>query len=371
MIKQIQYFLKMDWLLFLSALFLSFWGLSVLYSIALGQGAITQGDLWSSVLVRKQVIALIISVILFFVASFSSYKLFFIYSRYFIFGIFIVLIGVLVFGSDMRGTKGWIALGGFNFQPVELAKLIIIISLAKYFTNHAKYLKQFRQLIISGILTLIFILLVLAQPDFGSAMILLSIWIGMMFSIGVPKKYLAMLGVVFVILAILGWFFALKDYQKNRIEVFINPQSDALGSGYNVTQAIIAIGSGQLFGKGLAFGSQSQLKFLPESHTDFIFAVIAEEMGFVSVVLFLFLFMFIFYRLIRIGKSSADDFGYLVCVGITISIFAQMFINIAMNMGLAPVTGLPLPFVSFGGSSLIMTFIMLGIAQNIYIKARI
>jgi len=370
MLKYLQRLYKIDWLLIAVVLILAFWGLSVIYSIALGQGAVVQDSIWQLTVVRKQIIALIIGVILFFIFSFINYKVFYIYNRYLLLGIILLLAGVLMFGITVRGTTGWFEFFGFGFQPVEVAKLVLILILARYFTSRARYLSQFSHVVITGILTLIIVGLILAQPDFGSAVILFVIWVGMMFASGIPKKYLAILGVVMMIFGVLAWFFVFQDYQKQRIQVFIDPQSDPMGAGYNVTQSIIAIGAGQLFGKGLGFGSQSQLKFLPESHTDFIFAVIAEEMGFLSVIFFIILFGFLFYRLIRIGKNSLDDFGLLVCVGVAVSLFSQLFINIGMNMGLAPVAGLPLPFVSFGGSSLIMSFVMLGIVQNIHIKSQ-
>lgn len=370
MLKYLKRFYQFDWLLLAAVLLLAFWGLAVIYSIVLGQGASIESSILSLPFLRKQVIALIIGVVLFFIFSFVNYRIFYICSRYLFFGIVILLLAVLFFGDTFRGTTGWFEVGGFGFQPVEAAKLVLIIVLAKYFSKNGRYLPQFRHIFFSGVICLIFVVLVLFQPDFGSAFILLLIWAGMMFGIGVPKKYLAFVALSAVLVGIFSWFFLLKPYQKDRIMVFLNPQADPQGSGYHVTQSIIAIGSGQLFGKGLGFGSQSHLKFLPESHTDFIFAVIAEEMGFFSVVLFLFLFAFLYYRLIKISKDSIDDFGSLICIGIVISLFLQMFINLAMNMGLMPVTGLPLPFVSFGGSSLIMSFAMAGIAENVYIKSR-
>jgi rod shape determining protein RodA len=367
--KYLQRLYKLDWLLLAAVLLLAFWGLAVIYSIALGQGAIVE-SIWSSIVLRKQIASLSIGIILFFIFSLVNYRVFYTYSRYLFFGIIILLGLVLFFGSTIRGTTGWFEISGFSFQPVELAKLVLIVVLAKYFTNHARYLAQFRHVIFSGIIALIIISLILAQPDFGSAAILLLVWAGMMFSSGVPKKYLAFAAVVIMIIGTLGWFFVLKDYQKERIQVFLNPAADPLGSGYNVTQSIIAIGSGQFFGKGLGFGSQSQLKFLPESHTDFIFAVIAEEMGFFSIMFLLILFGFSYYRIVQISRNSLDDFGLLLCIGVVISLFSQMFINIAMNMGLLPVTGLPLPFVSFGGSSLIVSFMMMGVVENVYLKSK-
>lgn len=369
--KFIQRFYKFDWLLFAVVLLLVFCGLAIIYSITLGQGNVVNGSILSSPLLHKQIISLAIGIIFFCVFSLANYRLFYLCSRYLFFGIIILLLSVLFCGDTIRGTTGWFEIGGFNFQPVEVAKLILIVILAKYFTINGRYLAQFRHVILSGIISLIIISLVLLQPDFGSAIILILIWGGMMFCAGVSKKYLILVALTAILVMALSWLFVLKNYQKERLLVFLNPQADPQGSGYHVAQSIIAIGSGQLFGKGLGFGSQSQLKFLPESHTDFIFAVIAEEMGFVSVIFFFALFAFLYYRLIKISKDSVDDFGSLFCVGIIISLFSQMFINLAMNIGVLPVTGLPLPFVSFGGSSLIMSLTMIGVAQNVYIKSQI
>ncbi|MFH1565555.1 MAG: rod shape-determining protein RodA [bacterium] len=369
--RLIQRLYQLDWLLLAAVLLLVFLGLAVIYSITLGQGNDIGGGILYSPLLHKQIISLTFGIVLFFIFSLINYRLFYVYSRYLFWGIIILLLAVLFFGNTIRGTTGWFEFGGFGFQPVEVAKLVLIIILAKYFTTNGRYLAQFRHVVFSGIIVLIIMGLVLLQPDFGSAVILILIWAGMMFAVGIPKKYLTFAAFAAILVGILSWSFFLQDYQKDRIAVFLNPQADPQGSGYHVAQSIIAIGSGQLFGKGLGFGSQSHLKFLPESHTDFIFAVIAEEMGFFSVIFLFSLFIFLYYRLIKISKDSIDDFGSLLCVGIVISLFCQMFINLAMNMGILPVTGLPLPFVSFGGSSLIMSFAMIGVAQNVHIKSKL
>lgn len=371
MLKYLQRFYKLDWLLLAAVLLLVFWGLAVIYSITLGQGSVSGGSILSSPLLYKQIISLSIGIVLFFIFSLINYRLFYVYSRYLFLGIVILLLSVLFFGNTVRGTTGWFEIAGFGFQPVEVAKLVLVIILAKYFTTNGRYLAQFRHVVFSGITVLVIIGLVLFQPDFGSAVILILIWAGMMFAVGVPKKYLMFVASVAILIGILSWSFFLQDYQKDRVSVFLNPQSDPQGRGYHVAQSIIAIGSGQLLGKGLGFGSQSHLKFLPESHTDFIFAVIAEEMGFFSVIFFFALFIFLYYRLIKISKDAVDDFGSLLCVGIVISLFCQMFINLAMNMGVLPVTGLPLPFVSSGGSSLIISFVMIGVAQNVHVRSKI
>jgi rod shape determining protein RodA len=225
-----------------------------------------------------------------------------------------------------------------------------------------------KNIIKSGLLAAVFIVPVLLQPDLGSVMILSALWFFLLIISGLRRRYLISLLAIFLIIGTLAWFFVLKDYQRERLVTFINPASDPLDAGYNIAQATIAIGSGQLWGRGIGFGSQSQLRFLPESHTDFIFAVIAEEMGFVILVLILALFIFYFYRGIKIAKLARDNFTSFLAVGAIILFAVQDFINIGMNMGIMPVTGVPLTFLSYGGSSLLASFILVGILQSINIR---
>ena len=203
------------------------------------------------------------------------------------------------------------------------------------------------------------------QPDLGSAMILFLTWLAMVLLLPVPKKTILAIFLIILVLAAGAWLFVLQDYQKDRLLTFVQPQRDPLGSGYNVRQSVVAVGSGQVLGRGLALGSQSQLNFLPEQETDFIFAVIAEELGFVGAGLLLLLFASLFLRLYKIARETRDDFGNFLCLGIITYLTIQTFINIGMNLGIAPVTGIPLPLVSYGGSSLVSILIALGIVLNV------
>jgi rod shape determining protein RodA len=205
----------------------------------------------------------------------------------------------------------------------------------------------------------------MAQPDLGSAALLIVTWLGLVFLLSFKRKYIIGLLVILLAISFISWSFILADYQKDRISTFINPQSDPLGSGYNVRQSIIAIGAGELWGRGIAQGTQSQLRFLPESHTDFIFAVIGEELGFVGVIAVITAWLFIFIRMYSLGTRTRDNFSSIALAGFVIIIGSQVIVNIGMNVGLLPVTGLGLPFVSYGRSSLLATFIAFGIIMNI------
>ncbi len=291
-------------------------------------------------------------------------------SRYlFFFGV-IFLLSVLIFGETIRGTKGWFNVAGFSLQPVEFIKIILILFLANYFSGLATKIKTTKNFFISAGYTLVFVGLVLMQPDFGSALILSAIWIVLIMAADFNLKYFLAIGLAAVILFSSAWFFFFKDYQKERIMTFVSPTANSLESGYNISQAIIAIGSGGITGKGVGFGSQSQLKFLPEAQNDFIFAVISEELGFLGVSLVLSFYFILFFRCFSILKKINNDFGIYFLIGASGLIFIQMFINIGMNLGIMPVVGLPLPFISYGGSSLLSLMIIVGIMQNIIIKSK-
>lgn len=282
----------------------------------------------------------------------------------------LILVAVLVFGQTVRGTTGWFQVGPFSIQPVEFVKILVILVLAKYFSDKAQYIKRLSFVFMSVLGVLVLMGIVLLQPDFGSAMMLFAIWGGFVLISGMKKSHIALLVMLFLAGIAVMWFFIFQPYQKQRVLVFLDPSLDPLGVGYNITQATIAIGSGQLFGKGLGFGSQSQLKFLPESQTDFIFAVIAEELGLTGVAMLLFLYGFLYARLIYAAKLTRDNFGAFIIMGVAFLFFAQVFVNIGMNLGLLPVTGLTLPFISYGGSSLLTNFMLIGLVESIVIRGR-
>jgi len=280
-----------------------------------------------------------------------------------------VLFLVLLFGTTVNGTAGWLSFGIFQIQPVEIAKVTLIIFLASFISKKKSELGEWVRVIASLVLTAVLILLVLRQPDLGSSLVLAAIWIGMILASGIRFKHFVVLACIGAGLVFASWF-ALADYQKDRIETFLHPESDPQGSGYNVLQAMVAVGSGGISGKGLGYGSQSQLSFLPEKHTDFIFAVVSEELGLIGAWFVIGLYGVLLFRIQRIARQANDNFGYLVALGVMIMIFFQVMINIGMNIGLLPVTGLPAPLLSYGGSSLLSVFLSLGLLLNISSKKK-
>jgi len=357
-------FKKFDWLLFIAICLLIILGLIVIYSVAVGSG--TEQSMLNF---HKQVVFFILSVfILILIALFFDYRILIKYNLV-LYGLaLILLLAVLFFGKTIRGTTGWFNLGFFAFQPVEFVKIILIVYLSKFFSERAKYIGQFRYLIFSSLAVILVVVLVALQPDFGSALILFGLWLMLIFLTGVKKNHLIIIISVILIGACIAWLFILQGYQKERIKVFLNPDLDPLGRGYNVSQAVIAIGSGGLWGKGLTFGSQSQLRFLPESQTDFIFAVLAEELGLAGIILLLGLFAFTFYRLIKIAKNSRDNFATYLVISTIALFFIQFIVNIGGNLGLLPITGITLPFISYGGSSLVANSILIGLIESIVIR---
>jgi rod shape determining protein RodA len=354
-----------DWVLFLAVFTLLALGLAAIYSVELSQGLDTFGEL------RKQFIAIGLGLVAFIIIALSNYKSFRNYTLL-VYGVCnLLLVAVLFLGEDVRGSQGWFSLGGFNFQPVELMKIGLVLSLATYFAKKARRAFGLRTFFESLAITLVPVVLVLMQPDFGSASVLMGMWLLFVLFAGIPWWYMLVMGGVGVGMFILSWNYFFAEYQKARIMTFLDPSLDPLGQGYNVTQAIIAIGSGGWFGSGLGFGTQSQLKFLPESQTDFIFSVIAEELGFFGVTLLLLAFFVCFFRLWQKIRIARDDFTAYLVVGVGAVFFLQFFVNVGMNLGVFPVTGIGLPFVSYGGSSLIVMLILLAIVQSVSIRQRV
>jgi len=358
------YFKNFDWIILAAVILLMIFGLLEIYSVALGRGSL---DLLNF---KKQIFFIGFGLIMLFIFSFiDSYFLKSLSYYWYILAV-VILIAVLIFGETIRGTKGWFSIFDFGIQPVEFVKIILILFLANFFSNLATRVKTAKHFIFSAISSLVLIGLVSLQPDFGSALILTAIWLIMILVAGFNKKYFILIGIAVAILLTFSWFFLFKDYQKERIHNFINPQANSLESGYNISQAIIAVGAGGATGQGVGFGSQSQLKFLPEAQNDFIFAVIAEELGFLGIMLILAFYSIFFFRCFIVLRKIGNDFGIYFIIGASGLIFIQMFINIGMNLGIMPVVGLPLPFISYGGSSLISLLIIVGIIENIIIKSK-
>lgn len=279
------------------------------------------------------------------------------------FGI-LLLIALIFLGATINGAKSWFVFGGVSFQPSDFLKLILILVLAKYLARRHVEIRAMKHVIITALYFLIPFLLIFLQPDFGSAIILFFIWIGMVLISGLSKKHLLLLFTLGVV-AISGmWVFVFQDYQKDRIRTFMNPLSDIHGSGYNAYQSTIAVGSGELFGKGVGYGTQSRLNFLPEYETDFIFAAISEEWGFIGSMIILLLIGFIIFRILFIGYHAGGNFELLFSVGLALYFMSHVLVNIGMNIGLMPVTGVTLPFLSYGGSHLLIEFIGLGMLMS-------
>src|SRR3989344_2833146 len=315
----------------------------------------------------KQVVFVVIGLGVMVLFSFFNYRYLKNYSFpvLFFYFISIALLLLTFYSRSVRGVNAWIVFGQFTFEPAELAKLMLIVFMAKYFSQRHVHINQFRHVLISGIYYGIPVLIILAQPDLGSAIIFSLIWMSILAAVGINKKHFFLLIVLAVIVSYGSWVFILKPYQKDRLLTFINPGNDPRGSGYNLIQSQIAVGSGYWFGNGLGKGSQTTLGFLPESHNDFVFAATAEQFGFVGIGLVVAAILFIVYRILSVGRAVVSNFGKIFSIGMAVFIFAHALIGASVNIGLMPVTGIPFPFLSYGGSYLISIMSGLGILQSI------
>lgn len=274
-------------------------------------------------------------------------------------GLFLLTL-ILLIGKVAKGAQSWFSIGGISFQPVDLIKLILILVLAKYFSRRHIEIAYIKHIVISFLYLLIPLFLVLLQPDFGSGMVLCAIWFGLVFISGISKKHLIFVIGAGLVIFLLGWNFLFKPYQKARIINFVSPLSDIRGSGYNAYQSTIAVGSGGLFGKGIGYGTQSRLEYLPEYRTDFIFAAYAEEWGFIGSLFLLTLFLVLFTQLLSFAVTSYSNFESLFTYGVLIWFTTHLVVSVGMNIGIMPVTGIPLPLMSYGGTHLLVECIALG-----------
>lgn len=354
---------KLDWILIISVLLLAAIGLMSIYSTSFYHD---RGFFY------KQAGFIIAGIILMLVFAFIDYRLFRNHPTLLLIFYFIsvILLTAVLFVGKSRGAASWFSLGFVNIEPVEIAKFVMVLILAQYFSLRHIELYRLRHIIISGAYTALVVGLIFLQPDMGSAMVLIFLWLGVMVIAGIKLRQLLLLFLLGVILLGVAWVGVLKPYQKDRITSFINPYLDPQGTGYHRIQSMIAIGSGQLLGRGLGHGPQSQLNFLPEQHTDFIFASIGEEWGFVGLIIVFVLYFLLFFRIIKIAIRAENNFARLFCVGTAIVLAFQTFVNIGMNLGILPITGIPLPFVSYGGSNLLINFIALGVVQSIAIREK-
>ena len=342
-------FKDFDWVIVIAVIILGGFSLAIIQSVM-------------PQLFNSQLIFYLAGLVIFYLFSKTDFQIF----RPFWFPIYIVscllLLVVLVLGFESRGAVRWIEIAGFRLQLSEILKPFFLISFASFLSNRPP--RKLKDLVVSGIFCIVPFFLVLRQPDLGSALIYAFAFFGMIFISGIPLRYLLSSFLSFFITLPVVWHF-LHDYQKRRILSFLNPENDPQGSSYNAIQATIAVGSGMIFGKGLGHGTQSQLLFLPEKHTDFIFASLVEELGLFGAVVLLSAYLLIFYRIFKILSWDDDAFGNIFLIGVLFMFLGQVFINVGMNIGILPVTGITLPFVSYGGSSIIALMITLGIVENI------
>ena len=353
---------KIDWILFFSTLPLLFAGVITMSSFG--------GD---DAFASKQMIWIAVSLVIFFIFSMVDFR--FLRRTGVIIFLFmsgcVVLISLFLVGSVFKGAQGWFNLGFFAVQPADPMKLVLVLVLTKYFSRRHIEIANIRHIIVSGIYALIPFLLVVVQPDFGSAMIFFLRWLGMVFVSGISKKHLLAVFALGLISFGTLWGFVFQDYQKLRIMSFIHPLADIRGAGYNAFQSTVAIGSGGILGKGVGYGTQSRLNFLPEYQTDFVFAAFSEEWGFVGVVLLFIFFGILVWRILANAILGETNFEILFGMGVAIYFIAHFIINVGMNIGLLPVTGTTIPFLSYGGSHLITEFAALGILMGMKRYSRV
>ncbi len=349
-------FKHIDWLLLAFVLPIIAAGLITMKAFL--PGAEGESNLFGS-----QLVWVVISLIAFFTLSFFDFR--FLKKTNVLVALYVffllLLASLFVFGSTIKGATSWFDFGAFSFQPVDFMKIILILMLAKYFSRRHVEIAHPKHIFISALYAMIPFLLVFIQPDFGSAIIIFFIWLGITLVSGISKKHLLIIAGIGAAAFFILWTFVFQNYQKARIRTFLDPLADIQGVGYNAYQSTIAVGSGGMFGKAVGYGTQSRLKYLPEYETDFIFAAFSEEWGFIGSFTILLLYVLVIWRILRMSLYAATNFEMLFGVGVATMIIAHSVINIGMNIGLMPVTGITLPFMSYGGSHLLTLFICLGI----------
>ncbi|RJQ35867.1 rod shape-determining protein RodA [Candidatus Parcubacteria bacterium] len=358
---RIRAFSHIDWFLFAAALCISLLGLATMRSFGV-----------ENFFFERQIIWICVAVGAFFIVSLGDYS--FLRRTPVVFALYIGAVSLLalifVFGATVLGATTRFDLGIFAVQPADIAKLTLVIVLAKYFGRRHIEIKHYRHVLVSGAYAFLIFAMILMQPDFGSAICIAGIWFGMVMVSGISWKHIGILLLCGAIAATMLWHFGLKPYQKARIINFIHPLQDIRGSGYNAYQSTIAVGSGQVVGKGIGYGTQSKLQFLPEFQTDFIFASYAEEWGFMGVLILFGLFGVIIVRIIFISAHGANNFDTLFAAGVAAYFMSQFTVHAGMDMGLLPITGTTLPFMSYGGSHLVIEYTALGILMAMRRRAR-
>lgn len=352
-----------DFPLLASTIMLALFGIALLFSVS-----ISQDQSLSSFYKQLLFLAFGLGAYLFF--SFFDYHTLAKANRAIYVVTIIILIGLLLFAPNIRGGRRWLPLGLFSLQVAEFAKVVVILGLARLLHLRRGQINSWPRIFWSLLYAAIPAGLIILEPDLGSALVILAVWAGVLLISPIEKKFIIILLALSLTAVGVTWKFFLKDFQRDRILVFIDPELDPKGRGYNVRQAAIAVGNGQLLGNGLGKGAQTQNRFLPEQQTDFIFAASAEQIGFVGSSALLLLFVFLLFRLISVAKRARDDLGMYIAGGTFFLFLCHILVNVGMNIGLLPVTGIPLPFISAGGSSLAVCLITLGIVQNVAMQSK-
>ncbi|MCA1559017.1 MAG: rod shape-determining protein RodA [Acidobacteria bacterium] len=358
-------FFHIDWALLVALLMLVGIGVAMIYSttyVSIG-GAPHAGPQ-----VRTQMYAIALGLIALLICLSVDYRILAEHSLVLYAGLIGLLIFVLFKGSTQFGAQRWISVGPFNLQPSEFGRVAVALILAMYFGENRRGARNSGDLVIGGLFTALPLLLIARQPDLGTAVTLIPVFFGVAYLAGLRLRLLGVIALVAVLLAPVAWQFALKDYQKDRVTTFFNPEKDPRGDGYQQIQARITVGSGGLTGKGFMNGTQGQYKFLPVAHNDFIFSVLSEEWGFVGVLVALGLYLFVILRSLEAARLSKDRLGAYLVGGIIAGFSFQVVYNIAMSAGLAPVKGITLPLMSYGGSSLIAALAAFGLILNVRMR---
>jgi rod shape determining protein RodA len=377
---------QLDWTLLAAVVALCLFGLLMVHSATRAPEAAGAGA--ASEFVRKQFVWLLVGLGAFALTVALDYRAIARWHTLAYGAALVLLLLVLKIGRAPTGAASWLAVGSFRLQPSEFAKLAVILSLSAFLSRRGQAVGSLPTVLKSLVIAAVPVLLVLAQPDFGTALVIIAVWFVTVALTGARARHLAGVLAGAVVLFAAMWFLgnlpvqrlrpavlrsvvshlALKDYQKRRLTVFLNPQADPLGAGYHIIQSRVAVGSGEVLGRGLLRGTQSRLRFVPGRHTDFIFSVVGEELGFVGAVLLLALFFFIYWRGLRIAMRAGDQLGSLLAAGAVSMLLFHTVVNVGMAANIMPITGIPLPFVSYGGSNLVASLIAFGLIQNVHMR---
>ncbi len=353
---------NLDWSIILVTLLLMTYGCVAIYSASEARSGFA--------LVGKQIVSAIIGIVVAIAVATIDQQFYVRNTKRLYFWMIVTLIAVLVLGHSAKGAQRWIEYGPIRVQPSELAKIVMIVCLAAFFTQHREDIRTFKTFLRSFGYLLFPMLLIFIQPDLGTSLVIISIWIIMAFVTGTEIKNILIFCAVGLLMVSVAWFTpgVLKAYQKQRVITLLDPNSDPLKSGYHVTQARIAIGSGQITGKGYMSGTQRKLAFIPEQHTDFVFTVVAEEFGFVGGAVLIFLYAFLILKALHTSSIAEDFTGRAIAAGIAGMFLFHVFVNLGMTMGIMPVTGVPLPLFSYGGSSLMTNLVAIGLLEGVAMR---